>query len=101
MILIEVAYGLSFSILLFRAFIETVPRELDEAAIIDGAGHWTILWHVYLPLSTAALATLTLFAAVTHWNACFDGLVGARAMIARHGSARAQGPINEDERQAA
>ena len=37
MILIEVAFGLSFSILLFRAFIATIPRELDEAAMIDGA----------------------------------------------------------------
>ena len=37
MILIEVAYGLSFSVLLYRAFIATIPRELDEAAIIDGA----------------------------------------------------------------
>ena len=38
MMLIEVAYGLSFTVLLFRAFIATIPRELDEAAIIDGAG---------------------------------------------------------------
>ena len=38
MVLIEVAYGLSFSVLLFRAFIATIPRELDEAAIMDGAG---------------------------------------------------------------
>ena len=38
MILIEVAFGLAFCILLFRAFVSTIPRELDEAAIIDGAG---------------------------------------------------------------
>ena len=38
LILIEIAYGLPFCILLFRAFISTVPRELDEAAIVDGAG---------------------------------------------------------------
>jgi putative aldouronate transport system permease protein len=64
-----------WNVLLLMNFFRGIPRELDEAAIIDGAGHWTILWHVYLPLSTAALATLTLFAAVTHWNAWFDGLV--------------------------
>ena len=36
---------------------------------MDGAGHWTILWRICVPTSLAALATLVLFAAVTHWNA--------------------------------
>ena len=52
-----------------------LPRELEEAAIIDGASYWDTLFHVYLPLSVPALATLTLFAAVGHWNAWFDGMV--------------------------
>lgn len=50
MVLIQVAYGLSFSILLYRAFIATIPRELDEAAIIDGAKPWQIFFRVVLPL---------------------------------------------------
>lgn len=50
MILIQVAYGLSFSILLFRAFIAGIPRELDEAAIIDGAKPWQVYFRVILPL---------------------------------------------------
>ncbi len=50
MILIEVAYNLSFSILLYRAFIATIPRELDEAAIIDGARPWQVFARVILPL---------------------------------------------------
>lgn len=50
MILIQVAYGLSFSILLFRAFIAGIPRELDEAAIIDGAKPRQVFFRVILPL---------------------------------------------------
>ena len=50
MILIEVAYNLSFSIILYRAFIATIPRELDEAAIIDGARPFDVFFRVILPL---------------------------------------------------
>ena len=50
MILIQIAYGLSFSILLYRSFIATIPRDLDEAAIIDGAKPWQVFFKVVLPL---------------------------------------------------
>ena len=50
LILIEVAFGLSFCVLLFRAFIATIPRELDEAAIIDGAGPLRVFFRVIFPL---------------------------------------------------
>ncbi|HWU19095.1 MAG TPA: carbohydrate ABC transporter permease [Devosia sp.] len=50
LILIEVAYGLPFSIILYRAFIATIPRELDEAAIIDGARPLDVFFRVILPL---------------------------------------------------
>jgi raffinose/stachyose/melibiose transport system permease protein len=50
MILIQVAYGLSFSVLLYRAFIASIPRELDEAAVIDGAKSWQVFFKVILPL---------------------------------------------------
>jgi raffinose/stachyose/melibiose transport system permease protein len=50
MILIQVAYGLSFSVLLYRAFIASIPRELDEAAIIDGASPLQVFFKVILPL---------------------------------------------------
>jgi putative aldouronate transport system permease protein len=64
-----------WNVLLLMNFFREIPKELEEAAVIDGASHWRILRDVYLPLSTAALATLTLFAAIGHWNAWFDGLV--------------------------
>ncbi|UXN73841.1 carbohydrate ABC transporter permease [Devosia sp. A8/3-2] len=49
-VLIEVAYGLPFSIILYRAFIATIPRELDEAAIIDGARPFDVFFRIILPL---------------------------------------------------
>jgi raffinose/stachyose/melibiose transport system permease protein len=50
MILIQVAYGLSFSVLLYRAFISSIPRELDEAALIEGAKPWQVFFKVVFPL---------------------------------------------------
>jgi raffinose/stachyose/melibiose transport system permease protein len=50
MILIQVAYGLSFSILLYRAFVASIPRELDEAALIEGARPWQVFFKVVFPL---------------------------------------------------
>ncbi|MEO6014774.1 MAG: carbohydrate ABC transporter permease [Devosia sp.] len=68
MILIEVAYGLSFSILLFRAFIATIPRELDEAAIIDGAGPMRLFFWVVLPLLRPVLVTVIVVQSVAIFN---------------------------------
>jgi putative aldouronate transport system permease protein len=64
-----------FSVILLLNFFRQVPKELCEAAFIDGAGHWTTLWKVYVPVSTPALATIALFAMVGHWNSWFDGLI--------------------------
>lgn len=64
-----------FNVVLLLNFFRAIPRDLEEAAFIDGAGHWTILWQIYLPLSKPALATLTLFTIVLHWNSWFDGLI--------------------------
>ncbi len=64
-----------FSVILMMNFFRDVPKELEESAVIDGASHWRVLWHIYIPLSLPAIATLTLFATVNHWNAWFDGLI--------------------------
>ena len=61
-------------VLLANSF-RNVPKELEDAAAMDGAGHWTTLVRVLLPLSLPILATLTLFVSVAHWNAWFDGLI--------------------------
>jgi putative aldouronate transport system permease protein len=64
-----------WNVILMMNFFREIPKELEEAAIIDGASYWGTLVHIYLPLSVPALATLTLFAAVGHWNAWFDGMI--------------------------
>ncbi len=66
--LILVGFVSGFSILLMRNFFLSIPHELHEAAKIDGAGHFRIFWSVYLPLSTAGLATVGLFEFVGRWN---------------------------------
>lgn len=68
-----------FNVILLLNFFRSLPKELEEAAFIDGAGHWTTLWRIFLPLSTPALATITLFTVVGHWNAWFDGLILMRS----------------------
>ena len=68
MILIEVAYGLSFSVILFRAFVATIPRELDEAAVIDGAGPFTLFFGIILPLLRPVVVTLVVVQSVAIFN---------------------------------
>jgi raffinose/stachyose/melibiose transport system permease protein len=68
LILIEVAFGLSFCVLLFRAFIASVPRELDEAAVIDGAGPVRLFFRVILPLLRPVIITVVVVQSVTVFN---------------------------------
>ena len=64
-----------FNVVLMLNFFRQLPKELEEAAFMDGAGHWTTLWKIYLPAALPALATVSLFAVVWHWNSWFDGLI--------------------------
>ncbi|HVY50882.1 MAG TPA: carbohydrate ABC transporter permease [Devosia sp.] len=68
MVLVEVAYGLSFSVLLFRAFVASIPRELDEAAIIDGAGPLRVFFLVILPLLRPVVVTVAVVQSVAIFN---------------------------------
>jgi raffinose/stachyose/melibiose transport system permease protein len=68
MILIEVAYGLSFTVLLFQAFFATIPRELDEAAIMDGAGPLRVFFQIMLPLLRPVVVTVVVVQSVAIFN---------------------------------
>jgi raffinose/stachyose/melibiose transport system permease protein len=68
LILVEVAFGLSFCVLLFRAFLATVPRELDEAATIDGAGPVRLFFRVIFPLLRPVIVTVVVVQSVTIYN---------------------------------
>jgi raffinose/stachyose/melibiose transport system permease protein len=68
LILIEIAFGLSFCVLLFRAFVATIPRELDEAAIIDGAGPLRLFFGVIFPLLRSVIVTVVVVQSVAVFN---------------------------------
>jgi len=68
LILVEVAYGLAFSILLFRAFIATVPRDLDEAAMLDGASPLRLFFRVILPVLRPVIITVIVVQSVAIFN---------------------------------
>jgi raffinose/stachyose/melibiose transport system permease protein len=68
MILVEATFGLSFCILLFRAFVSTIPRELDEAAVIDGAGPIRLFFTVVVPLLRPVMITVIVVQAVAVFN---------------------------------
>lgn len=64
-----------YNVILLTNFFKSIPKGIEEAAHIDGASHWTIMWRIFVPLSKAAIATLVLFSIVTHWNSWFEGLI--------------------------
>jgi len=65
----------TWNIILMLSFFRGLPKELEEAAFLDEAGHWNILWRIYVPLSKPAIATIGLFVIVGHWNSWFDGML--------------------------
>lgn len=67
--------GGAFSIFLMRQFLMQLPRELDEAAIIDGAGSFRIYWQLLMPLCKPVLATLSVISVIGRWNDYFGPLI--------------------------
>ena len=59
----------AFGTFLLRQSFLTIPKDLEEAAFIDGASHWTVFWKIIMPVSKPALATLSVFAFMQAWNA--------------------------------
>ncbi len=68
LILIEIAYGIPFCVLLFRAFIASVPRELDEAAIVDGANPVQVFFRVIFPVLRSVIMTVIILQVVAIYN---------------------------------
>jgi len=74
-LIVPAAFGSPFYIFLLRQFFLTIPREYDEAALLDGAGRFRIYWSVVLPLARPALATVALFCFIGTWNDFFGPLI--------------------------
>lgn len=68
LILVYIAGSTSLNTFLLRGFFEQLPHELEEAMLIDGAGYFTIFLRMILPLSAPALATVTIFSFLGHWD---------------------------------
>ncbi len=65
----------AFNIILLRNFFEAIPQSFEEAARMDGANDFQVLWKVFIPLSKPAIATITLFCIVARWNGFFWAMV--------------------------
>lgn len=64
-----------YNLILIMNFFKSIPKALEEAALIDGASFFTVLWKIFLPLSKAGLATVALFIMVGNWNEWFTGIL--------------------------
>ncbi len=64
-----------FNVILIISFFRQLPKDLEEAAVVDGAGPWRILWGIIVPCSVPVLATVVLFVSVGHWNEYLQGLL--------------------------
>lgn len=64
-----------YNLILIMNFFKSIPKALEEAALIDGANFFTVLWRIFLPLSKAGLATVALFIMVGNWNEWFTGIL--------------------------
>lgn len=73
--IIHTAIHLPFSLYIMRNSFEAVPRELEEAAVIDGANSWQLLIRIFLPAVIPAIITVSLFAFITSWNEFLGALV--------------------------
>ncbi len=74
-LIVPAFFGAAFNIFLLRQFFMTIPRDMDEAAILDGAGYLQIWWRIMLPLSLPALGIVAIFHFIFSWNDFFDPLI--------------------------
>ena len=75
LILQNIASGPVFGIFLLRSFFAGIPEEIYESARIDGAGHWTLIWRITMPLSLPVIATLAVLNFISTWNSFLWPLV--------------------------
>lgn len=61
-----------FNVIVIKSYMEGIPPDLEESAMIDGANDFLIFWRIILPLCAPVIATISLFIAVGHWNSWFD-----------------------------
>lgn len=65
----------TYNMLVMRTFFTNIPKEIEEAAIIDGCGEWGLLLRIFIPLSKPVMATMVLFYGVAHWNTFMNAML--------------------------
>lgn len=69
----------TYNMILLCSYFKSIPDSLEESVLIDGGGHFTILFKIILPLSKPAMAVMFLYYGVTHWNSWFDAMIYLRS----------------------
>ncbi|HUC92158.1 MAG TPA: carbohydrate ABC transporter permease [Paenibacillus sp.] len=75
LVLVYASFGMALALFILRVTFMSIPKDLDEAAIIDGAGFWRTFWNVNLPLAKSGLATSGILLFLANWNEYFYALV--------------------------
>lgn len=65
----------TYNMILLRSYFQSIPESLVESVLIDGGGHFTILFRIFVPLSLPAMAVMLLYYGVGHWNTYFNALI--------------------------
>lgn len=68
----------TYNMILLRSYFSSIPESIVESVSIDGGGHWTVLFKIYIPLSKAAMAVMVLYYGVGHWNSWFNAMIFLR-----------------------
>ncbi|MCA0753567.1 carbohydrate ABC transporter permease [Paenibacillus sp. N4] len=68
----------TFNLIIMRTYFQSIPKELEESAFLDGAGHYKILFSVFIPLSMPVIAVMILYYGVGHWNSWFSAMIFLR-----------------------
>jgi raffinose/stachyose/melibiose transport system permease protein len=72
---VYVGFGISFGILILRGFFRTIPKDIDDAGLIDGCSKWRLFWNIILPIAKPAIATLVIMDFLATWNEYIIALV--------------------------
>ena len=96
LILVFIAGSISFSVFMFYGFIKTVPRELEEAAAIDGAGQMRIFWTIVFPLLKPCTTTVAIFIGLSMWNDFMTPLIIGQFKTITVGIYTAMGPYSSN-----
>lgn len=81
LILLYAAFNLPYVIWMMRGYIQDIPRELEEAAVVDGCTRWQVLWIIVLPMARAGLFATAVFAFIFAWNDFLFALVLSRTEV--------------------